>query len=81
MSLERTVIFALTLALASCLSPFMALPVLYTCPILSLGWAVTACYAFVKYGKRAWPTALGAPLVLWWPFVFAKLVFGGFRGG
>jgi hypothetical protein len=81
MSLERTVIIALVLAIASCLSPFINLPFSYMCPILALGWALTACYAFVKYGKRAWPTVLGAPFVFWWPFVFARLVFTGFRGG
>jgi hypothetical protein len=28
------------------------------------GWAWTVGYGFVKYGRRAWPTTLGIPLLI-----------------
>jgi hypothetical protein len=79
MSLQRTIILALAFAAVTCFVPFafaQSLDVAFRIsPVTSLAWAITVGYAFVKYRWRGWPTILGAPLLLWWPFVLIGAVY------
>jgi hypothetical protein len=60
MSLQKTITLSLVLAASSLLS-FLFLPLEV---LLTTAWAGMVGYAFVKHGRRAWPTMLGALLAI-----------------
>jgi hypothetical protein len=70
MSLRRTVIVALVLAVLGGLTFVASFQgfgwLAYLAILLSVGWVAAVSYAFKKYGKRGWPTLLGAPGALFW---------------
>jgi len=85
MSLKRTIKLAIGFAALSCLGPLLAftrggiaaegvgLVLMYfaTLPLV-LMWALSAGYAFYKYGKRGWPSMLGTPLTTFSLLAFAS---------
>lgn len=74
MTVRWFVILAVTFAVLSFLISLGALGKGFVFP-LSLASAATTYLGLKKYGKRAWPAVLGAPLALCWPFLLAAFLF------
>jgi hypothetical protein len=85
MSLRTTIVLGLVLAILSGLT-FMAgtqgagwfglgLSILF-----SVCWVAAVAYAFKKYGKRGWPTLLGAPGALFGLYFFIALSYACGKG-
>jgi hypothetical protein len=72
MSRWATITFSFALAVSSCLFLFIA-PILAI--LLTTGWAGMIGYSFVKFGRRGWPTMLGAPLAVYPLLIVAWLYY------
>lgn len=77
MSRPTTITFSLALAVSSCLFLFVT-PILAI--LLTAGWAGMAGYGFVKFGRRGWPTMLGAPLAIYPLLIVAWLYYACYAG-
>jgi hypothetical protein len=74
MSRRATISYSLALAVSSCL--FFFFSPLFTL-LATVGWVGMAGYGFVKYGRRAWPTLLGAPLAIYPTFLWPLWLHSG----
>jgi len=74
MSRRAMIAYSLVLAASSCL--FFFFSPLFTL-LAAVGWAGMASYGFVKYGRRAWPTLLGAPLGICPVYLWALFLHSG----
>jgi hypothetical protein len=47
---------------------------------VAVAWALLVIWSIARHGKRAFWLLVGAPLVLWWPCMYALLVWSCHHG-